>query len=134
MGAIVMGNQILELLKKKDVTVAVIGATNDRTKYGNIIYRDLKNKGIRVFGVNPKATTIEGDPAYKRVQDIPEKPDILDFVLPPKIGLETIKELIQDGYDHFWLQPGAESDEILALLNKENKSVLAHSCVMVETR
>lgn len=129
-----MGNQILELLKKKDVTVAVIGATNDRTKYGNIIYRDLKNKGIRVFGVNPKATTIEGDPAYKRVQDIPEKPDILDFVLPPKIGLETIKELIQDGYDHFWLQPGAESDEILALLNKENKSVLAHSCVMVETR
>lgn len=129
-----MGNQILELLKKKDVTVAVIGATNDRTKYGNIIYRDLKNKGIRVFGVNPKATTIEGDPAYKRVQDIPERPDILDFVLPPKIGLETVKELIKDGYDHFWLQPGAESDEILELLNKENKSVLAHSCVMVETR
>ncbi|HNI25610.1 MAG TPA: CoA-binding protein [Leptospiraceae bacterium] len=134
MGAIVMGNQILELLKKKDVTVAVIGATNDRTKYGNIIYRDLKNKGIRVFGVNPKATTIEGDPAYKRVQDIPERPDILDFVIPPKIGLETVKELIKDGYDHFWLQPGAESDDILELLNKENKSVLAHSCVMVETR
>lgn len=129
-----MGNQILELLKKKNVTVAVIGATNDRTKYGNIIYRDLKNKGIRVFGVNPRATTIEGDPAYRRVQDIPEKPDILDFVIPPKIGLETVKELIRDGYDHFWLQPGAESDEILELLKKENKSVLANACVMVETR
>ncbi len=129
-----MSNEIFDLLKKKDLCVAVIGATNDKTKYGNIIYRDLKNKGIKVLGVNPKATTIDGDKSYKTMKDIDVKPDILNFVLPPKLGLVVIKEAIELGYDHFWLQPGAESEEIIDLLQAKNKQYLANACVMVETR
>ncbi|MDX1958949.1 MAG: CoA-binding protein [Leptospiraceae bacterium] len=126
--------KILELLKKKDVTIAIVGATNDKTKYGNVIYRDLKSKNISVFGVNAKATTIDGDKAYKTVEEIGKRPDILNFVLPPKIGLELIQGLVQKGYDNFWLQPGAESEEILSFLDSSGKNYLAYSCVMVETR
>ena len=36
-------NRVLELLKKKDCTIAIVGATNDSSKYGNIIYKDLKS-------------------------------------------------------------------------------------------
>jgi uncharacterized protein len=129
-----MSNEVWDQLKKKDLCVAVIGATNDKTKYGNIIYRDLKNKGIKVLGVNPKATTIDGDKSYKKIQYLDIKPDILNFVLPPKLGLEVIKDAIELGYDYFWLQPGAESEEIIALLEAKNKKYLAYSCVMVETR
>lgn len=127
-------NRILELLNKKDLTIALLGATNDKTKYGNIIYKDLKRKGIQVYGINPKATTIEGDKAYKNLDELGFIPDILNFVLPPKIGLEIIQEAISKNYDNFWLQPGAESNEIIELLEENRKSYLAHACVMVETR
>lgn len=129
-----MENLVLEKLKKKDVRIFLVGATNDRTKYGNIIYRDLKSKNIEVFGINPKATTIENDQAYHTIHDPPVKPDILNFVVPPKIGLEIIRDAVNSGFDYFWLQPGAESDEIINYLEKNKKNYLAHSCVMVETR
>lgn len=129
-----MSSKVLEVLQKKDVSIAIIGATNDSTKFGNKIYRDLKNKNIKIFGINPKASTIDGDPAYKTLEDLPEKPDILNFVLPPKLGFETIKNAVAMGYDNFWLQPGAESEEILDYLESNGKSFLAHACVMVETR
>lgn len=127
-------NKILELLKKKDCTIAIVGATNDSSKYGNIIYRDLKNKKIRVFGINPKATTIDGDKAYHTLSDLGFVPDIIDMVIPPKIGLATIKDAVANGYDNFWLQPGAESEEIIQYLEENKKNYLAYACVMVESR
>lgn len=129
-----MENKILELLKNKDVKIALIGATNDSTKYGNIIYRDLKKKNISIYGINPKASTIDGDKAYHTIEDLGFIPDILNFVLPPSIALPLIKTAIQKGYDNFWLQPGAESEEIISLLETSKKNYLAHTCVMVETR
>lgn len=125
---------ILETLKKKDLKIALFGATNDSTKYGNIIYRDLKNKNITVYGINPKATTILGDPTYHSIKDIPERPDILIFVVPPKITFSLIKEAVEEGYNSFWLQPGAESDEIIDYLIENKKNYLANACVMVESR
>ena len=129
-----MENHVLETLQKKNVKIFLIGATNDKSKYGNIIYRDLKSKNIDVYGINPKATTIENDPAFHTIHDPPVKPDILNFVVPPKIGMEIIQDAVNSGFDNFWLQPGAESEEIISFLEKQGKKYLAHSCVMVETR
>ena len=127
-------NRILELLNQKDCTIAIVGATNDSSKYGNIIYKDLKRKNRKVYGINPRATTIDGDKAYHALGDLGFIPDIIDMVVPPKIGLQTIKEAVANGYDNFWLQPGAESDEIIQYLEDNKKTYLAHACVMVESR
>jgi hypothetical protein len=128
------GEKILEILKNKDCKIALIGATNDSTKYGNKIYKDLKAKRRLVYAINPKATTIEGDLSYPTVESLEFKPDILNFVIPPKLALEMIQKLIQKDYDNFWLQPGAESNEIIELLESSGKNYLAHACVMVESR
>lgn len=132
-----MSHPILQLLndKGKNIKIAVIGATNDETKYGNIIYRDLKSKNISVYGINPKASTIEGDKAYKSLKELEFRPDILNFVLPPKLAFPIVKEAVEElDLDNFWFQPGAESEEILQYLEEKGKNYLAHSCVMVATR
>ncbi|MBK7819439.1 MAG: CoA-binding protein [Sphingobacteriaceae bacterium] len=74
--------------------------------------------------MNPKATTIDGDKAYHALGDLGFIPDIIDMVVPPKIGLETIKAAVANGYDNFWLQPGAESEEIIEYLEKNKKIIL----------
>ncbi len=123
----------LAVLKEPGFKVALIGATNDSTKFGNKIYKNLKSKGIVVWGVNPKATTIDGDPAYHDLRSLPEKPSILNFVVPPKLGIEVARLGIELGFDHFWMQPGAESPEIKALVESSGKHYLEQYCIMVET-
>jgi predicted CoA-binding protein len=119
------------LLSQPGVSIAVIGATDRPAKYGGIIYRDLKRKGYRVFGVNPYRETVDGDPCWKTVLDLPETPSIADFVIPAKRGLEVLEECEQAGIRNIWLQPGAESPELMARLDSGPFDWLAHACIMV---
>ena len=59
---------VLDKLKEENTTIAVIGASNDRSKYGNKIYRDLRKKEYDVTPINPKEDTIEGDKAYTSIE------------------------------------------------------------------
>ena len=70
---------VLEKLKDENTTIALIGASNDKQKYGNKIYRDLKGKGYNVTPINPKEKTIEGDKAYNSIEEMPKLPDIANF-------------------------------------------------------
>ena len=63
---------IFELLKDPETTVAVVGATDARFKYGSTIYRDLKRKGFVVYPVNPTRATVDDDVAYPDIASIPE--------------------------------------------------------------
>lgn len=119
------------LLSEPGVTIAVIGATDHRAKYGGIIYRDLKRKGYRVFAVNPYRETVDGDPCWKTVLDLPEPPTIADFVIPARRGLDVLEECEQAGIRNIWLQPGAESAEIIERLESGPFDWLAHACIMV---
>ncbi|NUU98627.1 MULTISPECIES: CoA-binding protein [unclassified Marinitoga] len=120
---------------KKIRKVALIGATTNKSKYGYKILKDLISKGYEVLPVTPNYEQIEGIKTYKSVKDLPNV-DILNFVVPPKIGLEITKEAYKHGFKKFWYQPGAESEEIkkyLESLNDSEVEYLFYKCIMVET-
>jgi len=122
------------LLASTDITIAVVGATDSPGKYGGIIYRDLKSLGYRVVGVNPRRTEVNGDDCYPSLAALPGQPDIIDLVVPPHIGLEIAREALALGYGNLWLQPGAESAELIDFLEENNTSFIANSCIMVRGR
>ena len=93
-----MMTDLSPLLSQPGVTIAVIGATDHVGKYGGIVYRDLKRKGYRVFAVNPYRDSVDGDPCWKSVLDLPETPTIADFVIPAKRGLAVLDECEQRGW------------------------------------
>ncbi len=121
-------------LQDPEATIAVVGATDNPHKYGNVIYRDLKRKGYRVFPVNPGRDSVDGDPAYASVADLPVAPDIIDLVVPAAVGLEVVRQALDVGYDRIWVQPGAESPELLRMLQEADAEYLAHACIMVRSR
>lgn len=126
---------VLEKLKEKNTVIALIGASNDKNKYGNKIYRDLKNKGYNVTPINPKEDTIEGDKAYASIEMMEKLPDIANFVVPPPIAMKIAQHLVGLGIKHLWFQPGSESNELEAWLkNNDGIKYLINSCIMVETR
>ncbi|MCS5661221.1 MAG: CoA-binding protein [Dehalococcoidia bacterium] len=125
---------VLKKLKQKNVRIALVGASNNRQKFGNRIYRDLRSKGYHVIPVNPKDRQIEGDRAYASIGIMEELPDIVNFVVPPPVAMKVAQEAVELGIEHLWFQPGSESDELETWLDGTNGiKYLVNSCIMVET-
>lgn len=95
-------------------TIAIIGASNDRAKFGNKAVRAFLQQGYEVFPVNPKEATIEGLRAFKSVADVPVRPHKVSVYLPPPVLLKVLPDIAAKGCDELWLNPGTESDEVLA--------------------
>ena len=125
---------IASLLNESETTVAVVGATDNPTKYGSVIYRDLKRKGYSVYPVNPNRTAVDGDKAYPSLDKLPKSPTIVNIVVPPRVTIRILKTSLELGLDNIWLQPGAESPESLAFLQEHGFNYLANACIMVESR
>ena len=126
---------VLEKLKEENTSIALIGASNDRSKYGNKIYRDLRNKGYNVTPINPKEEKIEGDRAYTSIEEMKELPDIANFVVPPPVAIKIAQNITNLGIKHLWFQPGSESKELEDWLkNTDGIEYLINACIMVETR
>ncbi len=95
-------------------TVAVVGASNDRSKFSNKAVRAYLQTGHTVFPVNPKESQIEGVPAFRSVLDLPERPQLVSVYLPPPVLLQVLPDIAAKGCDELWLNPGTDSDEVLA--------------------
>ncbi len=131
-GAKLLMNQIDAFLNPKNV-FAVVGVSRNPNKYGYIIYQDLKRKGYMVYPINPNTTMINGERAYGSISELPVKPDVVDMVVPPKIALDVVKECFKLGIRKVWLQPGAESDEVIDFCYEHDIEVIYGMCVMVES-
>jgi uncharacterized protein len=125
---------LTETLADPEATIAVVGATDNPQKYGSVIYKDLKRKGYRVYPVNPGRDTVDGDTAYATVADLPVAPDIIDLVVPAEVGVKVVRQALDVGYDRIWVQPGAESPELLRLLQESDAEYIADACIMVRSR
>src|SRR5258708_388296 len=95
-------------------TVAVIGASNNRAKFGNKAVRAFRQQGYTVYPVNPKESKIEGLIAYQSIRDVPVRPQMASVYLPPQVLLKILPDIAARGCDELWLNPGTESDQVLA--------------------
>lgn len=114
-------------------TAAVIGASNDRQKFGNKAVRAYQARGYQVFPINPKETAIEGLPAFRSLSEIPVRPDLVSVYVAPAILLKLLPEIATKGCDELWLNPGTESDEVLTLAEELGLTVI-QACSLVANR
>jgi predicted CoA-binding protein len=95
-------------------TVAVIGASNTRSKYGNKAVRAFQQQGYIVVPINPHEREVEGLRAYATVLDVPHDLDMATFYVPPDVGLQVIEQVAAKRIPEVWFNPGSESAELLA--------------------
>jgi predicted CoA-binding protein len=95
-------------------TVAVIGASRDRSKFGNISVRAHLQQGYEVFPVNPNAAEVEGIPAFESLSDVPiENLDRVTIYLPPDLTLELLDEIHEVApAAEVWLNPGSADEDV----------------------
>lgn len=90
--------------------IAVVGVSDDASKYGHKIFRDLLNAGFPVKGVNPKGGFVLGNNIYKSLSEIETRPDLVITVVHPQVTERVVEECNALGVKHVWMQPGSESD------------------------
>ncbi len=94
-------------------TVAVIGASNDRRKFGNRAVRAYRAEGWDVYPINPHAAEIEGLRAYPSILDVPVAVDRATVYLQPEVTLSVLDEVARKGVRELFLNPGSESSEVV---------------------
>jgi predicted CoA-binding protein len=122
---------ILEFLNGKNV-IAVVGASRDPEKYGHRVYKDLRSGGYKVYPVNPNADEVLGDKCYPSLEALPEKPDVVDVVVPPKVTEEVVKTCKKLGITKVWMQPGSESEIAIKFCKDNGINVIYGICIMQE--
>jgi predicted CoA-binding protein len=95
-------------------TVAVVGASSNRRKYGNKALRAFAHQGYRVIPINPHEATIEGLAVYRSVLDVPEPIDMATVYVPGSVGVRVLDEIAQKGIHEVWLNPGADDPRVVA--------------------
>ncbi len=94
-------------------TIAIVGASEDRRKYGNKAVRAFKDGGWEVYPINPKAEEIEGLRAYPTVRDVPGSIDRVSMYVPPSVGIRLLDDIAEKKPGELFFNPGSEDPEIL---------------------
>jgi predicted CoA-binding protein len=95
-------------------SVAVIGASSNRSKFGNKALRAFARGGYTVFPINPNEKTIEGMAAYASVLDVPAAIDMATVYVQPSVGVAVMEEIARKGIPEVWLNPGADDPAVVS--------------------
>lgn len=116
----------------KSEAFGVVGASEDRSKYGNKVLRCYQMNNRVVVPVNPKTTSIEGLACVASVSDLPDNVQSISVITPPAVTEKVVEAALARGITNIWMQPGAESDAAIARCKAAGINVIAdHSCVLV---
>lgn len=114
----------------KKFNYAIVGASNNESKYGYKIFKTLKDAGFKVFPVNPKEDEILGRKCYRRLEDIEETIDVVDFVVPPNVTLRVLEEVEEIGIDKVWFQPKSYDKNCITFCSQAGIDYMKDFCLM----
>jgi hypothetical protein len=113
-------------------TLAIVGVSRTRG-FGNTLFKHLKRKGYRVFPVNAQADSVEGEPCFHRLDDVPEPVGGVVTVVPPAETEKVAADCVRLGIRRMWMQQGSESKAAIALCHDKGISEVHGECLIMHT-
>lgn len=125
---------MLELIEKilDSKLWAVVGATNNQSKFGYKIYKRLKNEGYEVYPVNPVYDEVDGDHCFNSIEEIPRKVDCVNMVVSSSLGRPILEKIKNAGIETVWFQPGTWDSELISYTKSLGINAIYDHCVLVE--
>jgi predicted CoA-binding protein len=112
--------------------IGVVGASNNRDKFGNKVLRCYQQHGYPVVPVHPAQAEIEGLAAVTSVAELPAEVLSISVITPPQITEQVVRQAAAKGIKNIWMQPGAQSDEAIRYCEEQGINLIADgTCVLV---
>ena len=112
-------------------SLAVVGVSRNAKKFGNAVYRTLKQQGYKVFPIHREAESIEGDRCYPNIKALPEKVGGVVICIPPVQTEKILEDVLAADISHVWLQRGAESYAALRFCEKNGITAIHGECILM---
>jgi predicted CoA-binding protein len=126
------GRDSLATLPPSKLTIAVVGASSNRSKFGNKCVRAYAAQGYDVYPVHPRERTIEGHPVFAKLTDLPlAQLDRVSIYLPPDVCIALLLELAQKAAREVWFNPGADRANVIAAAKALGMNVVV-GCSIVD--
>lgn len=120
----------IEMLGKK--RWAVVWATTNKEKFGYKVWNKLRQSGYEAYPINPNYEEIDGEICYKSLEELPEKPDVINFVISPTRILNILPIAKKLDIKYLWFQPGAINAEVITKAEELGFKIAYNVCVLVE--
>jgi predicted CoA-binding protein len=130
-GATASTDPILEILKNYK-TIAVVGLSSNPTRPSHGVAKYLKSAGYRVVPVNPNEKEVLGEKSYARLEDVPEKIEIVDIFRRPEEVAAVVESAIGVGARVVWMQLGIENAGAAEKARAAGLIVVEDACMYVE--
>jgi hypothetical protein len=124
-----MDSKIQDFIQIKRLAVA--GVSHSEQKFGNAIYKELKERGYEVYGVNPTLETIAGDKCYPSLDKLAGKVDGVVICLPPQKAVGVVREAAAAGIKNIWLQQGSQSLETSKAAREAGITPVEGKCILM---
>lgn len=112
---------------------AVVGASEDTSKFGNKVYRMYLRHSMKAYPVNPNCKTIDGTPVFATLSALPEKVESISVITPPAVTEKVVHDAIAAGVKNVWMQPGADSAAAVRAAEDAGLNVIhGGPCILVE--
>jgi predicted CoA-binding protein len=111
--------------------IAVVGVSRKKSKFGNAIYKELKQKGYQVFPINPNLTFFEGDECHPSLLSLAGKVEAVVINVPPVQTEKVVKEAKQAGINKVWLQQGSQSDKAVKYCEENGIDCVSNECILM---
>lgn len=110
---------------------AVIGVSADRKKFGNTVFRMMKERGFTVYPVHPSLGTVEGEACYRSIAALPPGVTSMVTVVPPAATEAVVADGLAAGVKHVWMQPGSSSRAAVDAARKGGAAVVDGECILM---
>jgi predicted CoA-binding protein len=118
-----------ELLKNSR-TIAVVGLSSQPFRPSLNVSQYMQKSGYRIFPVNPNETTVLGEKAYAKLEDLPEIPDIVNIFRRPEFVPEIVESAIRVGAKAVWMQEGVAHQAAAQRAEAAGLQVIQNRCIL----
>jgi len=110
---------------------AVVGVSSNRRKFGNSLYRAIRERGLQVYPVHRSLDTVEGDQCYRSVKDLRDKVKAVVTVVPPVETEKVVQDCLEAGVELVWMQQGSESGKAVSAAVGNGMRVVSGECLFM---
>jgi predicted CoA-binding protein len=125
--------EIKELLGNAH-TIAVVGLSSSRSRASYGVSQYMQSAGYRIIPVNPNEQQVLGEKAYARLEDVPEKIDVVNVFRRSEFVSEIVDAAIRKGARAIWMQEGVADEAAAQRAREAGLFVVMDSCILKEHR
>lgn len=113
-------------------TIAVVGLSSNPMRPSHVVAKYLQESGYRIIPVNPNETRVLGEKSHARLEDVPQKTDIVDIFRRADDVSTVVEGAIQAGAKVVWMQLGIENQEAAEKARAAGITVVMDACMLIE--